>query len=1034
MIKFVHISDFHLNNTTLNDWNDFIKKPFIKLLKDNFEEYPPVIICTGDLLDKGGVDFERIEKGFNIFKQQIIMPIIEELNIPIYHFICIPGNHDIDRCADNKIEQLGLVQLLLEGEKSVHQYVENLSISNPKSSKRVLAYKHFENNLYGNNNNVKLSYLGSTFVLNINGFSIGVAGFNSVWNCINDADRKNGIYISESQYNQCKSDIEQCDLKIALLHHPLDWLEKESNTIQCWIRNDYDILLCGHVHMSDTSVTTKIYGSLFIDKAPSFENDIRGGIGGAFANGVNIIEVDDEKTIISLNEYKYNHSTRSYVSEKSFNFNFISYNTQEEKVIDKCIKFIRTAHYPEFDNSIIPHKAAAIKTLREAFVLPPIEKNGQDSNVKYNMKQILNDNANIVLFGSSESGKTTLLYRMVMEIIDNHSFYQTIPVYVDFNNIGNKDIETCIKSYLDCNSEELKILLKNSLITLFLDNYTPNSATKHTCNRLYQFTKENCIRIIATHNSDLYYDTLFVSNNQIAFETYHIRHFNAENVRQLMLKWSPDVKFEEANSKLQNMVSNFCSYSLPCSAMSVSLYLWSTENTDKKPVNPALLLDIFLEIILERINPDYLYRDSFDYDNKIMLLAHIAKFMCLKQEENIEYKLTYAQYVLCITDYLKNKVGFEKVEADKIGEYFLSQKVLTKHGNYVDFSHTCFYYFLLAKRMISDYSFKKYILSEEQYYKYERVIDYYAGLNRSDEQLLSDLLERFNKYFSPIDDFREDINRDMDNCFTYITTEQVSFTPKIKKMNINSVIVKKGQQEDVEKRVNELFDKKLSRIADRYTQPNILYPDLMIILLSKALRNLDGVENITLKTQAYTSLIKNSLSYTFILKNSLAKYANEHSGSLPSIYSNVKNVPTFFKFMPYSLQCSIHEIMGTTKLFTPIKNKILEDKSNNQISDIEKYFSIAMLWDSTGLDNEKEIKQFIKKVKNNCVQDFLFQKLYSHFMNLISVNSEEEEKCISLLAELKVKGEGLKSIRKGQVMSKFKQERDNFKRAKNVVK
>ena len=126
--------------------------------------------------------------------------------------------------------------------------------------------------------------------------------------------------------------------------------------------------------------------------------------------------------------------------------------------------------------------------------------------------------------------------------------------------------------------------------------------------------------------------------------------------------------------------------------------------------------------------------------------------------------------------------------------------------------------------------------------------------------------------------------------------------------------------------------------------------------------------------------------------------------------------------------------MGTTKLFTPIKNKILEDKSNNQISDIEKYFSIAMLWDSTGLDNEKEIKQFIKKVKNNCVQDFLFQKLYSHFMNLISVNSEEEEKCISLLAELKVKGEGLKSIRKGQVMSKFKQERDNFKRAKNVVK
>lgn len=1028
MFKFVHISDFHLNKTSLADWRDYVKPAFINMLHREFPDNNAVIICTGDLLDKGGCDFGSIMDAFHIFKEEVIMPVISDMNIPISNFICIPGNHDIDRIADDEIGRRGLISIISEGNiDKINNYVNTLSYDKPGYSKRVSAYKHFEKELYKDCQNVTTSFMGTNFIINNPNQKICVSSFNTVWNCSNDKDRENGICITEPQYRFCKEALKGCDIKIAAMHHPLDWLEKESESIQCWIKEDYDILVDGHVHASDTSITTKIYGSIFIDTAPAFENDIRSSnYNGAFANGANIIEINDDKTLVSLKELKYLHKNRSYPDIDPQYLNYIPYSSEEERIVTKCIKHIKDAHYAEYDNSIIPHKAAAIQTLKDAFVLPTIDRNCDVDNKRYSLGELLNKTSNIVLHGCHESGKSTLLYRMIMELLDNHNIFQTIPAFVDFNTIGNRDIDTCIKSYLDCNSLELKTLLSGNFITLFLDNYSPNEINKPLSNKLYQFVKENNIRVIATHNSELKgtMDMVFATNNPIDFEHYNIKAFNAENIRQLMVKWSPGVKFEETNAKLQRMVSNFNSYSLPCSAMSVSLYLWSTENSDRKPVNPALLLDIFMEIILEKMNPEYLYRESFDYENKIMLLASIAKDYHDELYHNPEYEFTYADYLKSITNYLKS-VGFEKVEADKIGNYFIKQKVFVKQGNRINFSHSCFYDFLLAKRMINDSAFKELVLSEENYYKYERTIDYFCGLNRSDKNLLKLILDRFNEFFAPLNEVMQEIHKEMDNCFTYIRQNQ-SFIPMIGSVKLNKAAENKGSQEDVEKRANKVFDEHISRIADNYTNPKIIYPELMIVMLAKALRNLDGVEDVNLKTEAYTALVEKALAFTFVLKDSLARYANNHDGILPKSFSTINDISLFFRYMPYSLQCSLHEIMGSTKLFIPIKAKIAKDRKDKIVSDIEKYFSLAMLWDSTGLENEKEFKHFIKKVGNNCVQDYLLNKIYYRFSNLVSVGSEEEMKCISLLADLQVKGKRLNPFAKGRIIKEIEKNRKGY--------
>lgn len=55
MIRILHLTDFHLNNKTLKDWNDFLKDAFFKKLAEvHNEQGIDLVLFTGDMIDKAG--------------------------------------------------------------------------------------------------------------------------------------------------------------------------------------------------------------------------------------------------------------------------------------------------------------------------------------------------------------------------------------------------------------------------------------------------------------------------------------------------------------------------------------------------------------------------------------------------------------------------------------------------------------------------------------------------------------------------------------------------------------------------------------------------------------------------------------------------------------------------------------------------------------------------------------------------------------------------------------------------------------------
>ena len=70
MIQIIHLSDFHLNERNLQDWQCYVKKALVEKIKMlNLDLSETIIVCTGDLIDKGNLNFKTSKNSFELFSK-----------------------------------------------------------------------------------------------------------------------------------------------------------------------------------------------------------------------------------------------------------------------------------------------------------------------------------------------------------------------------------------------------------------------------------------------------------------------------------------------------------------------------------------------------------------------------------------------------------------------------------------------------------------------------------------------------------------------------------------------------------------------------------------------------------------------------------------------------------------------------------------------------------------------------------------------------------------------------------------------------
>ena len=599
MIRIVHLSDIHLNKDQLYDAEKFVLKALLKDLKKYSSEKPiDFILISGDLIDKGGANFDNdIDNAFITFQKKIIEPIIEQLYISNRRIFFCPGNHDVDRHADADYIEKGLCQAL-----SCTEEVNNFIASNKEEGiKRILPFKNFEKSYHKGYPEIhKITNFHSSYIASIDSYKVGISCLNSCWRCYGSDSDKWSIMLGERQVTEAREMIEDCDLKLAVIHHPLDWLaEFDNKAVRNFLYKDYDLIFCGHVHESSSWVTTNYYGGAFVSAAPSnWSFNIR-ATDRFTANGYSIVDYDIGQKI-TVHHRRYSHQKESFdpntdLGDDHGMATFDIPKSDQLTAIQEELQVatqIENAHFDSINEHLLSYytDTKAPKSLDELFVHPRLARKIEPDPEKEEQEEICTTSElcdadeNTVIFGTKESGKTILLDKILVDITKNIVRYKKTPVYYDFLEIRGKRIETIISRFLNIGIRKIDGFLNDHKLVLLVDNISFDDSRQYDLYSLVSFLNEHPnVRIIATSlqaiegviPADFFKYEFFA-----LFKAIHIKSFKTKEMRALITRWFSKGKLFDTPLKLDNLIQFFTTLNLPRTPLAISMFLWIIEQQE----------------------------------------------------------------------------------------------------------------------------------------------------------------------------------------------------------------------------------------------------------------------------------------------------------------------------------------------------------------------------------------------------------------------------------------------------------------------
>ncbi len=242
-LRWLHLSDFHTGKDEYGQrrmYKYILEKSACKIANN---QSPDVIFMTGDIANRG------LDTEYGEFIDSFFLPLFELFGTQgspkIY---VVPGNHDVDRNQARSVQAHDILSRIPEFLDPTEKGLRERTSLFQRISSFVKA--DFPNTggkwLY--------SAEGAFTDAFVSGDSrIGILGINTAWLSESNNDRHKlcpGKAIIESGLETIKD----CDIKIVLGHHPIDWFRDEIVKPIRSLFGKYNVIyLHGHLHKNDSS-------------------------------------------------------------------------------------------------------------------------------------------------------------------------------------------------------------------------------------------------------------------------------------------------------------------------------------------------------------------------------------------------------------------------------------------------------------------------------------------------------------------------------------------------------------------------------------------------------------------------------------------------------------------------------------------------------------------------------------------------------------------------------------------------------------
>ncbi|MHA2275152.1 MAG: metallophosphoesterase [Candidatus Kariarchaeaceae archaeon] len=368
-IRWLHLSDLHFKSG--EDFVNYNQRIVLeKLFEDienqiNNELKPDLIFFSGDIAFHGkGEEFDLAIKYF-------FDPLLEITGLSKESLFVVPGNHDIDWSKLDAFTKGGMLTLL-DSRNYINQFLSEEQ-DRAHSFRKFQGYREFINTYFENYLIFDDKDYFYTRILKFGDYKIGLLGLNSTWMSGCNNDRKGQVsdqgflLVGERQLYQALKRTREADLRIAVLHHPIDWLHNvDRDDVEKMLESGCDIILHGHLHTprvfyKSSNSGQAVYipcGALYTDRVDQ--------------NGYNFVEFD-------LDSKQVNVYLRRYIDRGPKGSEWMQDNISTGEALNGIIKF-NLRELAQKTNQIIPTSPKKIlliedkaewRKIIESLLIPP---------------------------------------------------------------------------------------------------------------------------------------------------------------------------------------------------------------------------------------------------------------------------------------------------------------------------------------------------------------------------------------------------------------------------------------------------------------------------------------------------------------------------------------------------------------------------------------------------------------------------------------------------------------------------------------
>lgn len=726
-MRILHISDLHVRATGEADQDALVAAALMDIRERDRETQIDLVVFAGDL------SFDGTAESLALGRALLLDPITEAL--PDRRVVLVPGNHDVNRHRISRIVEAGLHETLTSREAIAELFTNPDELGQAVS--RLEEWQAFERAWYERDPPRPAGSLGRVFSFAIGDSSVGVACLNSAWRAQGGDEDRGRLLLGEPQVDAALKEIDDHELRIVVVHHPLGWLaDFDAVRARAQFEGSGVFILTGHEHSPDPTTEISTRGAALYSRAGCLYASL------AYSNSYTLLDLDVNRHIAHATVRRWWASKRQFDQATDLHnsgsvdlpwpHRSAALPAQRAALPDVVSPLVELAA----EQSVLSDQTVALEqsTVSDLLVAPRFwptpHPDAVDSTLKPQERpravdplERLERGRVVILSGPHFSGVTGAL----LWLLERHFRLRGthLPAYVRIDSrisLGRLTdaLELAVARAGEHGAASTPVLLA-------IDDAAPRDS--RALGRLVRFLQDhpNVLLLIGTHGNEHAPIAETLRTRRIAHDRVFLGPFGRRELRQLVQR----IIGADSADVVERVLRTIHSQRLPRNPLNIAALVFVlAREPDLSAVNESGLLQSYVNVLLENptgVDPEGL---TMDYRRREHLLENFADALVRGNQARMQ-RAEIERFVL---DYFAG-LGWRAGSAGHLVDSLVRRRVLIEDELGVGFRYPALLHLFAAKWMLENEAFADYLLAEPA--AYGQIIQHAAGLRRNDRDLLA---------------------------------------------------------------------------------------------------------------------------------------------------------------------------------------------------------------------------------------------------------------------------------------------------------